>query len=39
MNMGFWLIGAVALGFAIVIPAISTLFWDWYDNKKRQKSV
>ena len=37
MEMGFLLIGGVALLFAVVIPIIARMFWDWYDYKKKIK--
>jgi hypothetical protein len=36
MNMGFLLIGGVAAVFAVVLPTIARMFWEWYDNEKKK---
>jgi len=34
--MGLLLIGGVTAVFAVVLPTIARMFWDWYDSKKKK---
>ena len=36
MSMGLLLIGGITVVFAVVIPTISRMFWDWYDYRKKK---